>query len=408
MANADFNLPSSARNSLSSILIVHPVAAFLTLVCLIMAAASHFRSPSHSPRYLLALLILLLPTVLVSLLAFLVDILLFVPHLSWGGWIVLAATIIIVACGVVTCAMRRTLVSRKARKRRIAENAEMNGQNFYGRHNADTAAMLGKSPFAPSAEAKTPFSYQTESAPTFARFEVTSQRNDNELRRLDSTTSSSNATRMADEGRYNSPSGRPGNPPGNVPRDAYGNQMTAPGPYETDPRMVRSHSDPRLQNQYSDRLQNQYSDGNLASRRGGYGSRGHGPPPRGPPGPPMRGGYPPPRGAPRGRARGRGAPPRGAPPMRGRTPPPGYPRPGGGYPGGYDQYGAMPVGVPHGTPSGQPYGSDRDGPGFEAPEPQYRDEYGPYQDQGPRPPQGQVEPQPPPLQSAGNVHDGNE
>jgi hypothetical protein len=35
-----------------------------------------------------------------GLLAFLVDILLFVPHLGWGGWIVLVATIILTSCGV--------------------------------------------------------------------------------------------------------------------------------------------------------------------------------------------------------------------------------------------------------------------------------------------------------------------
>ncbi|KAI7106300.1 hypothetical protein KC316_g20423, partial [Hortaea werneckii] len=91
----DFELPSSARHSLSSILIVHPIAALLVLICFGLAVAAHFHSPAHSPRYLLALLILTIPTLLVTLLAFLVDILLFVPHMNWGGWIVLAATILI-------------------------------------------------------------------------------------------------------------------------------------------------------------------------------------------------------------------------------------------------------------------------------------------------------------------------
>lgn len=48
----------------------------------------------------------------------------------------LAATILIMASSIVTCAMRRTLVSRKARKKRIAENAEMNGTNYYENLNA--------------------------------------------------------------------------------------------------------------------------------------------------------------------------------------------------------------------------------------------------------------------------------
>ena len=132
-----FDLPSTSRHTLSSLLVVHPVAAFLNLVCLALAAATHLHSPSHSQRFLLGLLILLLPTLLVTLLAFLVDILLFVPHLQWGGWIVLASTILITASGIITCAMRRTLVTRKARKKRIAENAEMNGENYYSRQNTE-------------------------------------------------------------------------------------------------------------------------------------------------------------------------------------------------------------------------------------------------------------------------------
>jgi hypothetical protein len=63
---------------------------------------------------------------------------------AWGSWIVLAATILIAGSGIVSCAMRRTLVSRKARKQRIADNAEMSGENFYTRqaiqtHNVTTA-----------------------------------------------------------------------------------------------------------------------------------------------------------------------------------------------------------------------------------------------------------------------------
>ncbi|KKY25239.1 putative ph signal transduction protein [Diplodia seriata] len=108
-SSSDFDLPSGARHTLSAILIVHPVAAFLALVCFALAFAAHFHAPSHSPRYLMILLVLIFPTLLVSLLAFLVDILLFVPHVAWGGWIVLAATVVIAVSGVVTCAMRRTL-----------------------------------------------------------------------------------------------------------------------------------------------------------------------------------------------------------------------------------------------------------------------------------------------------------
>ena len=141
----DFSLPAGDRTALTPLLVVHPIAALFNLICLGLAVAAHFHSPSHSPRYLLGLLIFLFPTLLVTLLAFLVDILLFVPHLKWGGWLVLASTILITASGVVTCAMRRTLVSRKARKKRIAENAEMSGENYYKRQDTLQSTGVGSS-----------------------------------------------------------------------------------------------------------------------------------------------------------------------------------------------------------------------------------------------------------------------
>ncbi|KAI5816292.1 SUR7/PalI family-domain-containing protein [Pyronema omphalodes] len=131
----DFALPSGARNSLTNLLIVHPIAALLTLILFILSVLSHLHGPAHSPKYLLALLILCLPTVLASLLAFLVDILIFLPHVQWGGWIVLAATILIVISGIVMCSMRRQVVGRIARSKRIQANAENNPNYFSERAN---------------------------------------------------------------------------------------------------------------------------------------------------------------------------------------------------------------------------------------------------------------------------------
>ncbi|OJZ89030.1 hypothetical protein ASPFODRAFT_127548 [Aspergillus luchuensis CBS 106.47] len=289
-----FSIAPGTRRSLSAILIVHPVAAFLTLVCLCMAAAAHFHAPSHSPRYLLALLILLLPTLLVSLLAFLVDILLFVPHMAWAGWIVLVATILLVTCGVVTCAMRRTLVSRKARKKRINENAEMSGENFYNRQNAATAAA------AANMDTKEPVitgsSPSSDTGPTFATFRTTTHDSDDDRTPLNSRTvqpdppmPDSQFTRVRrDMAAYNS-----------SPDDVGISGPQAPP------------SDPRLRNQYS--------DGSVGSRRG--------PPPpgfaRG------RGGYPP-RGA-YGRGGPYRGPPRGPPPPGANGVPMGPMR--GGHPG---------------------------------------------------------------------------
>ncbi|KAI5845563.1 SUR7/PalI family-domain-containing protein [Tricharina praecox] len=147
---SDFSLPSKARNSLTNLLIVHPIAAFLTLILFILSVAAHLNKPAHSPKYLLALLILCLPTLIVTLLAFLVDILIFLPHVQWGGWIVLAATILIVVSGFVMCGMRRQIVGRIARSKRIQDNAEMNGQgqaqNNYFRNQPAPAESEDKLP----------------------------------------------------------------------------------------------------------------------------------------------------------------------------------------------------------------------------------------------------------------------
>ena len=72
-----FSLPASTRTSLSSILIVHPIACLFTLICFILTVLLHLRGPGHSSRYLLGLIIFLLPTLLLSLLSFLIDILIF-------------------------------------------------------------------------------------------------------------------------------------------------------------------------------------------------------------------------------------------------------------------------------------------------------------------------------------------
>jgi len=91
--NSNFSLPPSARSGLSNILIVHVIACALTLVALILCLVAHIRSPSHSVRFLLAIFIIGILTTILTLLSFLVDLLVFVPHFAIGTWIVLAATI---------------------------------------------------------------------------------------------------------------------------------------------------------------------------------------------------------------------------------------------------------------------------------------------------------------------------
>ncbi|KAK2752704.1 regulator of ime2 [Arachnomyces sp. PD_36] len=363
--DGDFNLPSDARNSLSSLLIVHPVAALLTLVCFGLAAAAHLHSPSHSPRYLLGLLILLLPTLLVTLLAFLVDILLFVPHLQWGGWIVLAATILLTSSGVVTCAMRRTLVSRKARKKRIAENAEMSGENFYNRQNATKMETV---PAVPAAATTTTVTGASSEPSGFASFENGNRSTDDDTFPLTSRAPLSNTAaagtvpRLLEEERIEPTPGRNYN---NGPRDEYGNPLPSSSAFNQPPSLRRDPSDPRLRNQYSN------SSMGSGSQRGpmGYGGRGRG-------GYPPRGGYG--RGGPYGGPPGPGRGPpgfgrggRGGPPPPGmggprRGPPPGYPPQGP--PDAYG--GAYPPRQPpnqgyggQGMPEDYGYGQRRPSPG---------------------------------------------
>lgn len=314
---SDFSLPSASRHALSSILIVHPVAAFMTLICFGLAVAAHFHSPAHSPRYLLALLIFTFPTLLVSLLAFLVDILLFVPHVGWGGWIVLGATIIIVASGIVTCAMRRTLVSRKARKRRIAENDEMNGQTYYA-NRANNAAATTE---FPKAESPPPFSGDNMLSGTksndnayFDSQKISPSDDTTPLNQRNpslKTVSSAGDTRQDNMGPpIRGPSGR------RQPVDQYGNPLP-PMPNDT---YMMNNGPPR---------------GPPGGRGGPYRGRGGYPPRGGPYGGPRGGGYgprggmrgPPPPGW-NGNGRGgrppHGVPMHGGPPMGRGGPPPGY------------------------------------------------------------------------------------
>ncbi|RFU81880.1 hypothetical protein TARUN_318 [Trichoderma arundinaceum] len=301
----DFDLPGGVRHTLSSVLILHPVAAFLTLVMVFLAIAAHFRAASHSSRYLLFFFIFNFITFLVCLAAFVIDVLLFIPHLAWGTYIVIAATVLVFLSGLVSCAMRRTLVSRKDRKRRIAENAEMSGENYYNREN-----QAPKASFAMTTQPTVPVvsggNGTQDNLPAFATYgsQRDDQASDERIPLTQRTTSerSSNgrqptAVDMAAVAGSEIGSAYSG-PQRSASQDPYGNYADVPPntygaagqPY--DPRMnrgpTRRETDPV----------NGYRGG-----RGGYGPPMRG---RGGYGPPGRGGYGP-RGGGRG---GYGPPPR--------------------------------------------------------------------------------------------------
>ncbi|KAI1176383.1 pali-domain-containing protein [Nemania sp. FL0916] len=340
-SDENFNLNASTRMRLSAILIVHPIAAFLTLVMFGMAVAAHFHSPSHSSRYLCGLFIFGILTFLVTLLAFLIDVLLFVPHLAWGSWLVLAATILVFISFIVSCAMRRTLVGRKARKKRIAENAEMSGENYYNRQAQQDAASAVASSLQPTVPSVSGANGTVDKLPTFAAYEH--QRDDHSSDERIPLTA-----RPPSERSPNAPVDAVASDPPSTRRsfsssasalqvDQYGNPIASADAYG----MRRGPSMERM-------------DGRGRGVPGGYRGRGngrgayagYGPPPNGRPGygppngrgaygPQARGGYGPgpngrggyaPRGAYGGGMRaGRTPPPSytGGAPYDGRTPPPG-------------------------------------------------------------------------------------
>ncbi|KAJ6258588.1 hypothetical protein Dda_6634 [Drechslerella dactyloides] len=303
---SDFTLPSNARHSLSSLLIIHPIAAALTLVLTILAACSHLHGPANNPRYLLATLLFALPTFLATLLAFLVDILLFIPHLQWGGWIVLAATICILTAGIMTCAMRRTVVSRAAQKARIATNAEMNGEIYREQQAATIAAAYGgPSSSAGGNSASSAAPLREPKIPEFAAFEMTRK-------------PSTDTDRTPLNPRGQTP--QPQHPPQDLPRFPSP-QQNAPGGF--DPHVPR-HPTPGRDEFNPSPLSRQRSNHTMNSNSDTYGPpssfdgrNGTPPVPPMPMGPGGRGGYPM-RG---GSMRGRGGPGMG-PPRGGYGPPP--------------------------------------------------------------------------------------
>ncbi|KAJ4374242.1 hypothetical protein N0V83_002983 [Neocucurbitaria cava] len=334
-SDADFSLPAASRHALSSILIVHPVAALMTLICFGLSVAAHFHSPAHSPRYLLALLIFTFPTLLVTLLAFLVDILLFVPHVAWGGWIVLGATIIIVASGIVTCAMRRTLVSRKARKRRIAENDDMNGNTYYANRANEAATVTTEFPKAESPPPLSGDTVMSRNKGDNAFFDSQKASPSDDMTPLNQRNPSLKTVSSAGENRPEMVPPMRGPPGRRQPMDQYGNPIP---PMPNDAYMMNG-------------------------------------PPRGRGGPYRGRGGPPPRGGPYGGPRGGGYGPRGG--MRG-PPPPGW--------NGNGRGGRAPNGVPM---QGPPMGRGAPPPGYnggysnQGPPPR---ELSPYGNRGPPPP----------------------
>lgn len=273
--------------------------------------------------------------------------------MAFGSYFVLAATILVALGTLVSCAMRRTVVNRKARKKRIAENAEMSGENFYNRQAKESTIPSSTQPTMPVVSGAN--GGATDKLPAFASFEKKIEDGSEERIPLTARSPSERSPRNpamdmnTSETAYNAPVG-PGPVPGPGPgprrapsRDQFGNPINAP----PDAYGMRRPSTDSQRSRGRGGMMPPRGRGGYGAPRGAYGGGGggYGPGPgRGGYGPPGRGGYGPPPG--RG---GYGPPPRGygGPMMRGggRPPPPPSYNAGpydqrGPPPADYDAYGA--------------------------------------------------------------------
>lgn len=292
------------------VLVLHPVAAFLTLIMFCLAAAAHMHSPAHSGRYLLLLFLLALLTFLISLGAFIVDVLLFIPHPAWGTYITLAATIILAISTVVSCAMRRSIMGRKARRKRIAENAEMSGENYYNREGqVKTIPLVESHATIPAVGGGHPGA--GDALPAFATFE-SPQKDDQVSDERIPLTQRSPVEKPIEVMAINDGQGMGVAAAARSPsRDRYGNPTNAPPPSYGPPIYARGRGGGPRGGQGGANGRGGFDAYGMAGRGRGMGRQGYGPPPgRG--GARGRGGYgPPPRGAygPGGMRGGRGPPP---------------------------------------------------------------------------------------------------
>jgi hypothetical protein len=262
----------------------------------------------------------------------------------------LASTILITASGVVTCAMRRTLVSRKARKKRIAANAEMSGENFYNRQNA-LQKTDGSSPRT-SVEPKPPMVNGAPGAntlPTFATFnkeqDVGEERSDFSRRSPSNRRDGSAVGYRGTDGNILGPVRSRSQDQYRGARDEYGNPVPPSNALGSGPtNLHRDRSDPSLRQSYSRERMN----GLPLGPRGGSGYGGL----RGRGGYPPRGGYGPSRG---GFGGPRGGPNQGV--NRG-----GYSDGRGNYHNGRGRGGAMAAGVGAGMAAGAMMDRSQQGP----------------------------------------------
>lgn len=107
----EYILPHNIRLSISYLLVFHPISTGFTFVQLCLVLYLCTRAMYNSAKILLLLLLWTVPTFMLALLAFLADLLMFTPHVSWLGWIQLVCIAFVAFAGNLTCVLKRTVTS---------------------------------------------------------------------------------------------------------------------------------------------------------------------------------------------------------------------------------------------------------------------------------------------------------
>ncbi|QSL64607.1 hypothetical protein MERGE_001908 [Pneumocystis wakefieldiae] len=113
---SDFYFSFYKVQGLTYIFIVHVVSASLAFCAFVFTLIAHLEGPKKSDFFLVIILIITFFTVFFSIVSFLVDVLFFIPHLEWGTWGVLAASILnIIVFGLIHLS-RKYLIACKSEK----------------------------------------------------------------------------------------------------------------------------------------------------------------------------------------------------------------------------------------------------------------------------------------------------
>ncbi|CCE90853.1 Rim9p TDEL_0B07240 [Torulaspora delbrueckii] len=118
-------LPAFMDYSVTRLLVVHPLSFAITSLLWIMVLLILITSLGDSPRYLFVVALFSLPTFLFSLLCFLVDILIFISHLAWPGWLMLGATLCVATCCSLLWNLRRSVSIKKYEALHSEERVEV-------------------------------------------------------------------------------------------------------------------------------------------------------------------------------------------------------------------------------------------------------------------------------------------